>query len=304
MTPNFPPLNESDYQIDLMSDLGQMCSEELLAMGYDNITLTDPKELCERYLNALYRRVSVRKRTFHQSNNLQIPPEVQGGFDLLKMKVENGDDLTAHLSGLLDKIEQDQKKAHLIERTGPILMAMVHDDDFYAIAIVPHGKSGSPDVFYDLDLIEILHQSFPKMMEHYRVNGRAAQPKPTNSEVKMLRDAGVTIIPQTNDGTLFMPNLGFTSAGGTTKNTGARVVFDAMKVVKGVKTLEKQIREKIVPLELCFSKTGGVRPYKIVLTGFLNNGYVTAREESSYVGMRISLFEGPTWLDMWHEKRP
>ena len=139
------------------------------------------------------------------------------------------------------------------------------------------------------------------MMERYKINGWAATPKPTNDEVKILRDAGITVFAQTDDGSLYMPNLGFTSVGGRTKDTGARVVVDAMRVTKALKMLEKMVREKIAALELCFSKTDGKRPYKIILTGFLNNGYVTAREETSNVGMRISLEKGANWLDVWHE---
>ena len=323
MVTNFPPLNDSDYSIDLMGDLGRMCSEELAKMGYTNISSTDPEELCERYLNALYRRVSTQKRAFHEAKQMNVPAEVQAGYDLLKQKVQNGDDLTPHLSGLLDDLDFNDPllnawkihhfhlgtkphptKPHLVERTGPILLAMVLDDAFYAITILPHGKGGNHDVFYDQDLIEILHESFPKMMERYKINGRAATPKPTNKEVKQLRDAGITSFAQTNDGTLYIPNLGFTSVGGTTKNTGARVVFVSMKVTNAVKKLERMIKEKIVALELCFSKTDGQRPYKIELTSFLNNGYVTAREESSYVGMRVSLEKGPDWLDIWHEQKP
>lgn len=323
MVTNFPPLHDSDYSIDLMFDLGQLCSAELSAMGYTNISSTDPTELCERYLNALYRRVPTQKRSFHQSKQLRIPTEVQEGYDLLKQKVVNGDDLTPHLSGLLDDLDFNDPllnawnihhfhlgtkphptKPHLVERTGPILLAMVHDDFFYAISILPHGKGGNHDVFYNQDLIEILHDSFPQMMANFKISGKAATPKPTISEVKQLRDAGITSFAQTNDGTLYMPNLGFTSIGGTTKHTGARIIVDTMRVTNAVKNLEKLICEKLVALELCFSKTGGKRPYKIILTGFLNNGYVTAREETSYVSMRISLEKGSNWLDVWHEMQP
>lgn len=323
MSTVFPPLSEADYSLDLMGDLGRLCLSELAAMGYTGISQTEPTEICERYLNALYRRVTVQPRTFYKSKTLTIPPEVQAGYDLLRKKVENGEDLTPHLSSLLDDVNFNDPllnawkihhfhlgtkphptKSHLVERTGPILLAMVHGDEFHAIAILAHGRGGNHDVFYDQDLIEILHESFPDMMARFKINGKAASPKPTNEEVKVLRDAGITAFAQTNDGTLYMPNFGFTSVGGTTKDTGATVVIDTMRVTSAVQRLEKLIREKIVALELCFSKTDGKRPYKIGLTGFLNNGYVTAREETSYVGIRISLEKGSEWLDIWHELKP
>jgi hypothetical protein len=305
-----------------MADLAQMCAEELHAMGYQNITTSDPTLLCERYLNALYRRVQPRKRNFHISRQLQVPSDMQAGFELLKKKVEDGDDLTPHLSGLLDKLEYNdpllnawrihhfhlgtqpyQRNANLVERTGPILLAMVHDDDFYAITIASHGRDGQKDLFYDLDLIEILHENFPAMMKPFKIDGWATTPKPTNEEVKLARDNGINLFSQTNDGSLYLPSPGFTSVGGTTKQTGLRVVYDAMLVVNSVRALERLIRDKIEALEICFSKQGA-RPYRICLTGFLNNGYVTAREESSYIGMQISVLKGPECLDVWQEIKP
>jgi hypothetical protein len=264
-----------------------------------------------QYLNALFRRVHPRPRKFHQSTQLTVPADLQAGFDLLKEKVEKGDDLTPHLSGLLDKIDFNDpllnawkihhfhlgvkphdKKPGLVERTGPILLGMVQENDFYAIDIIGHGAQGNPEVFYEQDLVEILHKNWPTMMDRYRIkNGKAATPKPTNAEVKMTRDAGITLITQADDGTLYMPTVGFTSVGGTTKDTGGQIVFEVMRISHAVKLLQKIIVKKIATLELPFSKTGGKRPYKIVLTNFLN-GVVAAHEESSMVGMRISPFKG------------
>ena len=321
----FPPLEVNDYEIDLWADLGNTCHSELVNMGYKNISSTDPEELCTNYLNALFRRVKARPRKFHVSSQLTVPPDQQAGFDLLKEKVERGDDLTPHLSGLLAnenfndpllnawKIHHFHLGAHphknnsaLVERTGPILLALVEPDDFYAIDIIAHGKHGNPEVFYEQDLIETLHNNWPRMMDRYRLkNAKAAFPQSSNAEVKLARDAGITIIPQTADGTLYLPTAGFTSVGGTTKNTGAQISFEVMKITKAVKFLQETVIEKIVPLELAFHKNGGQRPYKIALTNFLN-GMITAREETSKIGIRISGSPAPPgekWIDIWSERQ-
>lgn len=320
----FGPLNSADYRIDLLSDLGNLCKAELLNMDYKDITSHDPEELCTIYLNAIFRRVALRPRVFHQSRKLKVPSDLQAGFDLLKNKVQNGQDLSPHLSSLLMNetfndpllnawkihhfhlgIQPHKKNPLLVERTGPILLALVEPDDFYAIDIISHGAKGNPEVFYEQDLIEILHQNWPKMMDKYRVkNGKAAFAKPTNAEIKLARDNGITVITQTDDGTLYLPTAGFTSAGGTTKHTGGQIVFEVLKITNAIKLLERTIVEKLVALELAFSKNGAQRPYNITLTNFLD-GLITAREESSEVGMCISITRsGPreVWLDIWSEK--
>jgi len=323
MVITFAPLEAKDYEIDLWADLGRSCRAELANMGYQNISSTDPEELCTMYLNALFRRVQAKPRNFHRSTQLAVPLDHQSGFDLLKEKVERGTDLTPHLSGLLSKedfndpllnawkihhfhlgVNPHKNNPSLVERTGPILLALVEPDDFYAIDIIAHGKHGYPEVFYEQNLIEILHNNWPNMMNRYRLkNAKAAFPQPSNAEVKLVRDAGITMIPQTADGSLYMPAAGFTSVGGTTKDTGAQIVFEVMKITNAVKLLQKTIVEKMVSLELAFDKNGGRRPYNVILTNFLN-GMITAREESSKVGMRISSKPAPPgekWIDIWSE---
>lgn len=317
---SFPPLNENDFEIDLWGDVGKICAAELAGMGYKSVSSSDPQELCIQYLNALFRRVDPRPRKFHQSTELKVPPDLLAGYESLKEKIEKGQELTPHLSGLLEDIDFNDpllnawkihhfhlgtkphpKNPNLVERSGPILLGMVQENDFYAIDIIEHGSKGNPEVFYEQDLIEILHNNWPTMMDRYRINGKAAGPKPSNAEIKLARDAGITVFSQTNDGTLYLPTVGFTSVGGTTKDTSGQIIFQVMRIVRAVNLLQKLIVEKISALELCFSKTGGIRPYKIVLTHFLD-GITTAREESSLVGMRVSQFcgePGEEWLDVW-----
>ena len=144
-----------EVKINLEKDVATLLSEELRRCGY---TVPDmkPMELFITYFGARKRMVKKRKRKVLLANGFTCPANLQYGFDLLKTKIENGEDLRPHLSRKLKDLDEEDlllfdwniKHFHLgetidadgfIQRTRDLLFAMVDEDNVYCIKIAPHG---------------------------------------------------------------------------------------------------------------------------------------------------------------------
>lgn len=274
----------SNVEISLWKDAGEMLNQELVALGYKDQSGADPHVIALNYFNAMLRQVPPRPRRVHLSKSLQVPTELQDGFNMLLEKVRNGEDFTANMSarvwkhnytdGLLNcwdihhlhlGTQCYDNNPRLVERTGPVLFARITNDDFYAIAIEEHDEKVNPFAFYDQQMIEIMHTDFPKMMIQFRAVGVVGlECSTSNSEQKDLRDNRINGLLQTKDGTVYVPpGLGITASA---KGYGIKASHQKNVLFQAVRNLETTIRKECEKQNNVFDEHGCEKDLKFELT--------------------------------------
>ena len=202
-----------------------------------------------QYLNYRSKLVIAKPRNVILSKQFSISPENKKGFNRLKEKLINGEDVNAYLSkssiiansvdGMLDNF--GIKHFHLgeivkndfIKRTGEIALGLVTDSEVFFVVSKQHGK-GYGDIWYEKDVLEIIHKENPKLIKHCKVEYITdIYPIISNTEeIKSNRNANVNVAITLDDGSSYMPfNLGQTLAGYGVGHTSymqhiAKTIFD------------------------------------------------------------------------------
>jgi hypothetical protein len=199
---------------DFKSDLLIMAREYLEKQwGPEHI---DNDRVLVLYFDSLRRRPAVRKRRVWEADDFYCPPELASGWELLRTKVVNGDDIGPHqgrehaslseLDGLLNEwgvhhlhlgTKPYFKDNRYIDRSLPLLFALITNDDFYAINIYAHGGWES------MSVIESLHRNWPQIINRYRIKGIQGEPL-TKEERRGLRDKNILAATTLSDGTVYM----------------------------------------------------------------------------------------------------
>ena len=184
-----------------------------------------------QYLNYRSKLVIAKPRNVVLSKQFSISPENKKGFDRLKEKLINGEDVNAYLSkssiiansvdGMLDNF--GIKHFHLgeivkndfIKRTGEIALGLVTDSEVFFVVSKQHGK-GYGDIWYEKDVLEIIHKEKPSLISHCKVENMI-DISPTISDtkdIKYYRNSNINGAITLDDGSTYMPfNLGQTLAG-------------------------------------------------------------------------------------------
>lgn len=216
-------------KVDFVSDWLQHLRERLREVWGDQVDPIKPEDLPSRFFDSFRRAIPPAPRQLHCSDVFSIPPEHLPGWNFLARKVTNGEDLRPHLSkghqqltnqdGLLNDwgihhfhlgLAPQQGKPHLITRTGPVALAYVTNDAFYALGIYPH----SPAPWSRSELVEVIHRNWPNAIAQFRVAGISASPV---NEVQRttLRAKHCSVFTATLDGTIYAPLGGAVTGAGT-----------------------------------------------------------------------------------------
>lgn len=184
-----------------------------------------------QYLNYLSKLIRSKPRRVNKARSFKITPENNDGFMELVNAFESGLDINPYLSkgilnaksidGMLDNF--GVKHFHLgnelenkfFKRTGEIALAIVTNDEVFFIASKQHGK-GHGDIWYEKDVLEIVHQERPDLIEHCRVSmfEELSNDIFDTKDIKALRNANVNTTITLDNGTSYMPfNLGQSLAG-------------------------------------------------------------------------------------------
>lgn len=184
-----------------------------------------------QYLNYRSKLVIATPRTVILSKKFSISPENQKGFDRLREKLSNGEDVNAYLSkssiiansvdGMLDNFGikhfhlGQMVKNNFVERTGEVALGIVTDSEVFFVISKQHGK-GYGDIWYEKDVLEIIHQERPELIEHCKVKDMVdISPVISDTkDIRVYRDSNVNGAITLDDGTFYMPfNLGQSLAG-------------------------------------------------------------------------------------------
>ena len=219
---------KADFESDWIACLRD---HMMKAQGWNaaEVQSLDDRDVPIHYFKSLRRRLTPRPRVLRISSDFRCPADVSAGWTLLQQKVRTGADLNPHLSfrhasllnrdGLfaewgvhhfhLGTAPSMQNPAH-IERTAPLVYALVDDDTFYAVNVYGH------DDFEESGILETLHQNWPERIARYRGNAVTGGVW-TRSLRRTLRNGNINVCVTVADGTVYMP----VSGGGIVKLGGS-----------------------------------------------------------------------------------
>ena len=214
----------ANFQADWIAQL----RSRLINQGWSAVEVAslDDRDVPVRYFEALRRRIAAVPRALEIADDFSCPPEHQAGWKALQEEVRRGDDLNRRLSkrhaslvnpdGLLAEwgvhhfhlgVVPDLNDPAYIERTGPLLYAMVRDRTFFAINVYTHQS------FEDIGILESIHRNWPETIRQYRARGVTGGVW-SKEEKRALRSNNGNVCIATADGTVYMPISGGVMASG------------------------------------------------------------------------------------------
>lgn len=250
--------------MDFHSDWGDIMKAWLSARGYSIPSGKDPQAISIIYFNARRRWLPQVPRQILKSREFSCSPQFENGLTQLEAKVERGDDINPYLSRKLksanydDALLNDWRVYHFhlgnvagkdgfINRTGPVLFALVTESHFHEINVYLHGNCTN------LDVIEIVHANWPEKIERFKLSGVAGISHVcTSADIKLLRSAHVNTILQTKDGTIYTPIGG----GYMMNGTSSEVVMESVQHAKFITHLEQWVKDNSQVLTEELKKSG------------------------------------------------
>jgi hypothetical protein len=217
-------------EMDFFADLSVVTKQKLIGAGYTVDANATPDSICVNYMNVLRRRVAVGPRDVKTAKTLDCPTDLKSGFERFVEKTKSGADLRPHQSTRIKDSDYEDAMLndwgihhfHLgtsttargfIERTGPILYALVTPSTLYCIGVLPHNE------WANQEMIEIVHREWPEAIERFRLKGVRLLAPITDQDRLKFRKAGLNAMTSVQDGTVYAPLGG----GYTTARTSAMV---------------------------------------------------------------------------------
>ncbi len=288
-----------ELTMDLYSDWIEILRRELLAEGYSIEPGESLDDICERYFNVRKRKVAARPRKVLISEEFTYPPQYQNGLDLIKRKIENGDDLTPHLSCKVitkpdydDALLNDWGIHHLhlgteieddgfVTRTGPVLYVLFADDLAYFISVMPHGS------WSNREIITIIHRNWPESIEKFLMRGiSGVERRVGDADIAAFRRSGVSAMLEI-EGCYYAPLGG----GYATSRKSLDVMVNCMRLRKIVRKLEAEIKDNIEEYIEIVENQGREVGSNLEFQLKIDNGEVYAYENQ----YRIKIPFGKVW---------
>jgi hypothetical protein len=222
--------------------------------GYDISGVTE-EELPYVYFNAEKRRPDQRIRCVEISDAFVCPVDLQAGWERLRGVVESGGDVTPNLSKLVDVLNDKDSllndwgihhfhlgealDGNFIERTKPLLFALLTKDEFYAINVFNHGA------WADQDIVEIIHRNWPNVVSQYQIKNALSATEISEIERLALRAKNVNSFFAVSDGTVYAPMGGGVVGSGYNVQTIVRT--DRQRTM--LKSLEEHLQSELINLK-------------------------------------------------------
>jgi len=239
--------------------------------GYDTINVSDD-ELPLLYFNAEKRRPDQRQRKVEISDSFVCPAELQAGWERLKGIIESGGDITPNLSKLVYRLTNkdsllndwgvhhfhlgENLNGNFVERTGPLLFALVTNDRFYAINVFNHGA------WADEDIVEIIHGNWPDVIRPYKINDASLATKISEEQRLTLRAKNGNSFVSVSDGTVYAPPGG----GVVCSGYNAQAVLQTHRQRDLLRTLEEHLQAQLPNLKEKLIENGYANEHEIKAT--------------------------------------
>lgn len=230
--------------------------------------------LLERFLNMKKRHVyCVRRQVFFSESLIQkvkedyLDSEFIEVVNIIKNELESAIDIEPRLSKAVIRAKdndpmlndwgiyhfhlkntKENSVQHFYDRSGPLLFAYIpqNKNEAYFLDIVREHKN--PLVFANQNLMSIINQNWPRLLEDYRFNDIESEISLTDQQRLDLRKNGINVIDQINNNPIFNPGGGITSAG-----TSMSCSMSTNQIIREVQKIEdvcKNEQRNYVPQQI------------------------------------------------------
>jgi hypothetical protein len=230
--------------------------------GYD-ITGIPDDEIPLVYFNAEQRLVEMQPRRIEYSDSFSCPDELKKGWEILKSKIEAGQDITPNLSKLVlepnntDSLLNDWGVHHFhlgeeldgnfIKRTGPLLFALVANESFYAIGVFTHGEWANDTI------VEAIHKNWPEIITQYKIQDDIELSYNLTPEERLkFRKNEINSFFRCSDGTLYAPIGG----GNVTSGYNVEGTIRMIQQKKHLNNLQEFLEKELPGLKNDLEKQG------------------------------------------------
>ncbi len=241
-------------------------------MGIKISDMEKNSELLIKHLNMVNKLIERKKYAVNVSkkiNEREYSNDIKKIIDVIKWKFENEYNLNSYLSTKIfspnyyDVLLNDWGIYHLhlsnkshaknlffYKRSDYLLFVFIEGMGVYFLDIQKHKKE---NVFQRQELLEIMHNNWPRLLEKNRLNLDAEYcNKFTNKEIERFRKNGVNVL-QNIGGKVILPLGG----GYTTLKSNIMCTYEADMIIYRIRTYEKIINSnKEMIRKQIFEKTG------------------------------------------------
>lgn len=173
-----------NIQLQLVSKFENLLIDSMHNSRIKNI---NPDKIILQYCNLRLRLIKPVPRKIFFSKEFLCPDEHEEALQLLINKIEKGEDLTPYLSKKINDLDskdyllndwgihhlhlgilENDKK--ISPRTNDLLYVVVKNDNLYLLQVMNHKD------FVEPNLLKILHNNWPELIEFYRYLGASSVP--------------------------------------------------------------------------------------------------------------------------------
>ena len=286
-------LDECKIDINLIDELNEWAYRELTENGFQNV---NHEQALEQFCGFEIRILERKPRKICKSQEFSCPDEYKDKLEILEKAVRTGENLTPYMTKSILDVDYmdemlndwgimhfhlesiaDQRDPRFIQRSNYLLLVYIDPDDdgtMYFLQISPHKNMN----WSEQDLIRILADNWPTMMEKYRIKGaESITCYISDEEYGKLRKAHINCGVDLHDGRVYVgPYIGVTGKGTTiwTTVTYDMRISDASFMEKLIKQNEtlicEGIKNKVSRIEknyMCSLKQPALRKYIFSIQG-------------------------------------
>lgn len=278
--------------IDFIRDFTNYIKRNMRKMGYEVEENEKNFDICIKYFNLLKRMIYTKPRKVMISKEFSCPEKVKEGFNLLKSRIEQGEDLKKYLGKEIlnlnynDDLLNDWGIYHFhlgtnldkdgfIQRTGPLLFAKFDNTNAYLIKIMDHGN------WTQQEMIKILYNNWPNSIR--KLEGLSSCSKLNDSDIKKLRKMHMIGINKVNDGVVY----GLLGGGYTSSGLSLEVLNICDRCFDSLKKYEAFIKSKIVLIDNELKRQGVYLDQNIYFLLGIRGNNICAVESKSLATIQL-----------------
>lgn len=228
--------------MDFVADLEAVAKEVLDHYGVDYSAAKSGQDFVRMFVNVRSKLIPQVPRNVIKSqkiSNAKYDEAIRKALSTVEAKLKKGEDVNPHLSKTIldgaftDYLLVDWSIHHLhlntqldgeyfVKRSGPVLFLRSFADSAYLIDIRTHGRKGEKHVFAQMELLQIIADEWPWILEPHRAKGVMDAEFTTDDpeQIERMRKANIDI-PYKINGVIYSAMGG----GITISNTATNVVI-------------------------------------------------------------------------------